>query len=289
MRSTDNPTQPVQEALIGRCSVLYSQSLLAGCQVDIMNEKTQKKSNKAQKQKFKKPSVVDDAYRILAVGLIERRWQPGEKLPKEHALEGMLGISRGSVREALKRLRKTGAIETLDGQGSWVSKDFEPHMLRGDPDYVIRLSREEFHDMIEFRQNVELKCVELAAMRATEEDITAIERALNAMMANRHDYKMYSLAESEFHLAVMRAAHNTIFTKAINAISGEYQAYLEELNEPGIPTESVMAHGRLYEALKQHDAAATSKAMAEIMKYARQAGEVVEKNRESHGEDNSTV
>lgn len=53
----------------------------------------------------------------------------------------------------------------------------------------MHLSREEFHDMMIFRQTVEFKCVELAVLNATEDDIRQLEEALNNMLINKGDYK----------------------------------------------------------------------------------------------------
>ena len=259
--------------------MLYRDTLLAGYRVNVMSTKKQAVTTKA--KKLKKPGVVEKGHRIMIAALLKGTWRAGEKLPTESELRVIMGgVSRWCVREVLKPLRRAGAVRTVDGVASWVTDDFEPHMLRGDPNNVIRLSRKEFHDMLEFRQNVELICVELAASRATPDDIADIGRALDAMMANKHDHRLYSIADCEFHFAVMQAAHNTVFTKALNAIQGEYQAYLEELNAVEISTESIVAHGQLYQALKNHNSAAAVEAMKEILTLAETAITVVDANKE---------
>lgn len=219
----------------------------------------------------------------MIAALLKGTWKQSEKLPTENELREIMGnVSRWCVREVLERLRRIGVVRTVDGSASWVTDDFEPHMLRGDPNNVIRLSRKEFHDMLEFRQNVELICVGLAASRATEDDIADIGRALDAMMANKQDHRLYSIADCEFHFAVIQAAHNTIFTKALNAVQGEYQAYLEELNEVEISTESIVAHAQLYQALKNHNADAAVQAMKDILTLAQAAIAVVDENKEKN-------
>ncbi len=78
---------------------------------------------------------------------------------------------------------------TRQGSGSYVSENFTPQMLSNDPRPIMHLSREEFHDMMIFRQTVEFKCVELAVTHATDDDIRQLEEALNNMLIHKGDYK----------------------------------------------------------------------------------------------------
>ncbi len=92
------------------------------------------------------------------------------------------------MRSAVQRFRDLGIVVTRR-ERSFVSDHFTPQMLSNDPRPIMHLSREEFHDMMIFRQTVEFKCVELAVTHATEEDILQLEQALNNMLINKGDYK----------------------------------------------------------------------------------------------------
>lgn len=108
--------------------------------------------------------------------------------------------------------------------------------------------------MMFFRQSVEFKCIELAVENATPEDILAIEDALNRMLVSKNDYKKYSQADLDFHMAIIHAAHNKVFSHIIKYIKEMYYFYLEELNRVlGITLESIDAHIKIFMAIKNHD------------------------------------
>ncbi|WMY72521.1 FCD domain-containing protein [Buttiauxella selenatireducens] len=246
-----------------------------------MTQNDNKKSDKALKknEKHKEPGVAKRAYKQLKTWLIAGRWKPEDCLPSEAILSQELGVSRNSLQTALKLLNTTGAIETVKGSGSHVNKDFAPYMLRDDTNLVIRLKPREFSDMLEFRQNVELQCAGLAAARATRGDMVALTRALKAMKAQQHDPTEFSKAESEFHFALIDATHNTIWIRAMNAIRGDYHAYLAELNEGGVFAENVVAHEALYLALKDQDSDAALRAMTTVLAQAAHTSDIVAQNR----------
>ena len=204
---------------------------------------------------IKKQNVVNNIYEKISKKLIDKSWAPGSRLPSEVDLASSFNVSRVSIRSAVQRFRDLGIIVTRHGSGSYVSEDFIPQMLSKNPQPVMHLSQEEFHDMMIFRQTVEFKCVELAVIHATEDDIYHLENALNNMMINKGNYKKYSEADYEFHLAIIRASHNSVFYKVMNSIKDIYYYYLEELNRTlGTTIESVESHLKIYRAIKNRDA-----------------------------------
>lgn len=247
--------------------MLYSPALLACDRVKVMSKKDNKMNDTGStaKRSRNSPGVAKATHRQIKIWLIEGRWGPEDRLPSEAELTKELGVSRNSLQKALKWLNDAGAIITLKGSGSWVSKDFAPYMLRDDPNLVVRLNSEEFKYMLEFRQSVELHGVGLAAIRATRADLLAISRALDAMKASMSDAPAYSRAESEFHFAVVEATHNVIYIRAMNAIRGDYLACLDELNGADISADSLVAHDELLQALKNNDPEAATRAMQRIL------------------------
>lgn len=80
------------------------------------------------------------------------------------------------------------------------------------------------------------------------------------------DYKKYSEADYEFHLAIVRASHNSVFYNVMNSIKDIYYYYLEELNRAlGITLESVEAHIKVYMSIKNRDASTAVKVLDEAM------------------------
>lgn len=205
-------------------------------------------------QSIQKHNVVNAVYDQIKEKLLDGSWPPGSKLPSEAELTASFNVSRVSIRSAVQRLRDLGIVVTQQGKGSFVSKNINHQTLLNEQQPIMHLSREEFHDMMVFRQTVEFKCMELAVINATAEDITALEQALNRMLVNRDDYKKYSQADFDFHLAIAKASQNKVFYNVMNSIKDIYYYYLEELNRAlGITLESVEAHIKVFMAIKNRD------------------------------------
>lgn len=213
-----------------------------------------------------KKNVVNDVFEQLRQKLTDGNWTPGSRLPSEQELCNMLNVSRVSVRSAVQRLRDLGVVITRQGSGSYISEDFTPQSLNNRLHPVMNLSKEEFHDMMVFRQTVEFKCMELAVIHATTEDVLALEQALNRMLVNKNDYKKYSEADFDFHLAIAKASQNKVFYNVMLSIKDSYYYYLEELNRAlGITLESVDTHIKVYLAMKNRDAATAVQILGKTM------------------------
>jgi DNA-binding FadR family transcriptional regulator len=214
----------------------------------------------------KTQNIVNIVYEQMKSNILEGLWPPGSKLPSESELIATFDVSRVSVRSAVQRLRGLGIVVTHQGKGTFVIKDLKQHGLLNDNQPIMHLSQEEFEDMRVFRQAVEFRCMELAVVNATSEDIALLEAALNRMLVNKDDYKRYSQADFDFHYAIVKASHNKIFIHAMDSIRHIYLYYLEELNRVlGVTLESVNAHIKVYMAIKNHDAVAAAETLNEAM------------------------
>lgn len=214
-----------------------------------------------------KNNIAEAVYKQMLNKILDGSWKENERLPSEFELSTMFDVSRTSTRSAIQKLRDRGIIYTKHGKGSFVSPDIDKEQISNSQKPIMHLSQEEFMDMMIFRQTVEFKCIELAAENANEEDIRNIEDALNRMLVNKNDYKKYSLADLDFHIAIIKASHNKIFIHIINEIKNVYYYYLEELNRVlSITLESIEAHIKIFMAIKEHDVETAKKSLNDAMK-----------------------
>jgi GntR family transcriptional regulator, transcriptional repressor for pyruvate dehydrogenase complex len=147
-----------------------------------------------------------------------------------------------------------GIVVTYQGKGTFVSEKIGKIGIN-DFNLIMHLSEEEFSDMRVFRQTIEYKCIDLAVKNATNEDFENIEEALNQMFRFRDDYKKYSEADFNFHLAIAKASKNKVFYNVIHSIRDLYYQYLEELNRViGVTLESIEVHLQLFRAIQNRDA-----------------------------------
>ncbi len=217
-------------------------------------------------QTIQKQNVVNAVFEQMKEKLLDGSWPPGCKLPSESELTQSFNVSRVSIRSAVQRLRDLGAVLTQQGKGTFVAQNLNPDSLQHAQKPIMHLSQEEFLDMMVFRQTVEFKCMELAVVNATAEDILSLEQALNRMLISKDDYKKYSQADFDFHLAIAKASQNKVFYKVMKSIKDIYYYYLEELNRAlGITLESVEAHIKVFMAIKNRDSSKAVSVLNEAM------------------------
>ncbi|MDD5014418.1 MAG: FadR/GntR family transcriptional regulator [Atribacterota bacterium] len=183
--------------------------------------------------------------------------KPGDKLPPEQVLAEKFGTSRPSVREALSALEILGIIESRGGKGNFIRDNF------GSPLYEQRfkeLEEEESpFEILEARKAVEIEIAELAAKKATLEDIDAISESLNEMKGAVSNIPRMMELDGEFHLNIARAAHNNLLFSMMTYLSNLLKEGLwvnmkeKTWNLPGYPQKYLKEHTEIFDAIKNKD------------------------------------
>ena len=170
-------------------------------------------------------AVVDTlGYRIAA-----NHYQEGETLPIEQELADSLNVGRNALREAVKVLSGKGLIVTAPRSGTKVRPRDEWNMLdpdvlkwHADPD----IATDSFMlNLIELRRIIEPKAAELAAVRASREDIARILSAYEAMAGSGADHQQRLDSDIEFHSAILKASKNEMLTHFKHAIATYLKAH----------------------------------------------------------------
>lgn len=157
--------------------------------------------------------VIDQIRRAIQLG----RFLPGDKLPAERDLAGLLGVSRATVRDAIKVLEADGTVSIRRGAhgGLVVNRNhaMDTRTLRA------RLQRQarELDDIFDYRIAVECKSARLAAERRTDKHLAMLETALKRMAElaaspriehGARTTALFNAADTEFHLGVAAASGN---------------------------------------------------------------------------------
>ena len=181
------------------------------------------------------PAGESRAYRTVIDqvrdAIMTRDLKVGDLLPSEREVASQLGISRTSVREAIRVLADAGLVSRRAGAGGGtrIIGDVIPVALLG---RAIELSRQRIMDMLEVRSVLELTAAELAAVRATPELVANLEqivrRAHAAIELSPNERDLFTSVESMFHLAVARAAQNEALLR-LNRISASEVAVALDL------------------------------------------------------------
>ena len=170
-------------------------------------------------------SVVDNIGQKIAAG----HYVAGETLPVEQQLADSLGVGRNALREAIKVLSGKGLISTAPRSGTKIRPMDEWNML--DPDVLSwhanpeTATREFLLALLEIRRIIEPKAAELAAARATREDVAAILAAYDDMQHYR-DHPDHSVtADIQLHTAILAASHNPFISHFKYAVAAYLKAH----------------------------------------------------------------
>ena len=196
-----------------------------------------------------KRSLVDQALEQLRWRITEGKWAVGERLPTEPELAAELGISRNTVREAMRVLAFSGLIEIRQGDGSYLRSMTDPlGAMRA-------LSHCTLEQAQETRQILEVEAIGLAAIRRTEQDLQALREALEVSAALYHgDLEAYISADLVFHKHLVDAAHNPALSELYHYFSAIVGAQLRQTLNISPRRQAVFdLHIALLEAVENQD------------------------------------
>src|SRR6478736_1508602 len=127
------------------------------------------------------PSVTDDAIDKIRERIVSGAWGPGDRLPKESELAAELGLSRNSLREAVRALSQLRVLEVRQGDGTYVSS-LEPDLLLESTGFVSHLLLGDTAvELYEVRRILEASAAALAAARIDDEGKAELRRRLESM------------------------------------------------------------------------------------------------------------
>jgi DNA-binding FadR family transcriptional regulator len=199
--------------------------------------------------------VVDRLRRTILLSV----YRPGDKFPPERVHAEQLGVSRVTLREAIRVLEGEGLVEARGGATGGVvvlDRPVSADALRR----RLRESVAELEGISDFRLANERCAAERAATRITDELLEGLEASISAMEGCESVAEFRS-ADSSFHLGVALAADCELLRRAVEDARIELFTYLDALDyELALPT-TITAHRRIVDALRAGDPKRAGRAM----------------------------
>jgi len=212
------------------------------------------------------PKAADVLAGILREKILGGELQEGRDLPHERDLCAQAGLSRASVREALRILEGEGLIATRLGRngGSAVVRPTSATIERS-VGIFIRGQGIRFEAVLETRAAIEPPSARFAALHRTEADLENIAKAHAKLQqaSEAGDLPAYVRANLDWHVEVVRASHNELLIAFITAVS--HSVYLasdvEGFSSPEVRNAVIRAHQQVLEAIKARDGDAAERRM----------------------------
>ena len=203
-------------------------------------------------------AVVERIRRALALGVL----LPGDRLPAERALAEDLGVSRVTVREALRVLQGEGLLVTKRGSGGTiVSPTLNSWDAHGDGDRRMA-------EVFELRLAVETMAARLAAQRVAPQDIAHLEDCQRALESSR-DVHAFRRADSQFHLTVARISGNDMLCAVVEDVRAAVSSRLDRYDFAVIYESSIRGHAGVIDAIIKRKPKAAAAAMEAHIEEAR--------------------
>lgn len=213
--------------------------------------------------------------------ILSGQYRPGDRLPTEREMAQQFGVSRVTVRDALRALEANGLVRVkVGGQGGPYVSEPDITQLSDSFSTHLQLRGTTFQELAEARMALEITAAELAAERATEADLLALNNAIQGPMQPplAADTASSSL---DFHTALVIAAHNQALLTMFRATRALIQQAFDALHaqQPDMAVAARKSHGKLYAAIAAHDAESTAKLMrAHLQEFAKRASRYYEDN-----------
>jgi len=211
--------------------------------------------------------VVEQLMEYIRSGAIK----PGEKFPSERELELQFGVSRGILREAFRVLEARGIIESRPGGGRFLLQPNLTNLLDQEGNFRI-MEKALLLDVLEVRQVIEIKMARLAAERATEEDLNYLEEVLETFFSSQFHSSEKEDRDLDFHLAIARAAHNTILQELVRFQMNLLKEHRQQaLLDPARWEELCLEHREILNSIKARDPDGAARIMEKHLEHLREA------------------
>lgn len=210
-------------------------------------------------------SLVDAAIQQLRDQITGGAWPVGTKLPSETRLAQTLGMSRLSVREALRVLVHAGLLSTRQGDGTYVTATDESQVA-----FRRRLDTAAALDILDVRRGLDLVAARLAAAKRDDDDLAGMRAtlALRDTAGLAGDLDGFADADVAFHLKVAEAAHNPLLSDLYRSMSDALRDSVRSMEQAALEPDS--SHHDLLGAIADRDAAgAVTVAVSILDKHAR--------------------
>lgn len=158
---------------------------------------------------IKPKRISDQVFEQIRELIYKGEFKPGQQILPERELAASMAVSRTSVRNAINKLVTMGLLEHRQGQGTFVSS---PESREGNPLAVVMATDEAtLDDLLEVRLGLECNAAMLAAIRATETDLKAIQKSLDEMKEDLDATdKIGTEPDAAFHMAVTFSTKNPV-------------------------------------------------------------------------------
>jgi GntR family transcriptional repressor for pyruvate dehydrogenase complex len=215
----------------------------------------------SQIEPIRKTRVAEQVADRIRVLILDSTFPAGQPLPGERQLAERFGVSRGSVRDALRVLETIGLLVSRHGQGTF-PQELDVDRLVAPLASVLTYRHDLEDELLDVRRMFEPAVARVAATRITQEDLVDLERILDAQRRKLKTRQLAIVEDTAFHGVLARATRNRVVVSIMATLNDLLvESRKLALKQEGRPGRSMQGHEAVVAALQRRDANAAAEAM----------------------------
>jgi len=242
---------------------------------DLSTGKRLQRENGMLLKPIKRVRLYENAVEQIQSLILRKRYKPGDRLPPERSLAEQLNISRPSLREALRILAVMGLIDIKVGNGIYVKEvNFLPYIESVNLSISSRLQMEKdsLIKLWEVRKILEVGMIDHSTRQITEPFLKSLLRCIEEMEKNIGNQDVFISSGIRFHRLIAEAGQNEILILIWDTLANLIRRSHDKIYRIArSPTRSLLAHKRIYLALKKRNIQKAVEAMKKHMDEEEQA------------------
>jgi DNA-binding FadR family transcriptional regulator len=222
-------------------------------------------------------ALTDDAISQIKAMITSGELGPGDRLPREPDLAALIGVSRNSLREAVRALSMVGILDVRQGNGTYVSSMSTGSLLES-LSFLLEFRRDSgVVEFLQVRRILEPAAAAIAARTMTPEQIDGLRASVRATGVST-DITELVRHDLAFHSAIAVSTGNTVLASMVDTVSmpTERARIWRGLTDTDAVTTTIHEHVRIIEAIEAHDpelaAARTLTHISGVLEWLERAG-----------------
>jgi GntR family transcriptional repressor for pyruvate dehydrogenase complex len=216
---------------------------------------------------IRRSAVAHEAIDTIKQMIVRGEIKAGQRLPAERDLAARLGVSRPSLREAIRALIALKILESRHGEGTFVSS-LEPELLAEPIDFLLQVNTTALIALFEARRALEAGVASLAAERATDLELAQLEDFVKLGRSKVDDPEAFIEHDVEFHARLRAAARSPILASLLSSVSTlSYVSRRHTAQSATTRSRALADHQAMVKVLKARDPQAAHEAMVAHLQH----------------------
>jgi GntR family transcriptional regulator, transcriptional repressor for pyruvate dehydrogenase complex len=199
-------------------------------------------------------AVTDEAIEKIKAMITSGALRAGDRLPKEADLAAALGLSRNSLREAVRALALVNILDVRRGDGTYVTS-LEPHILLEALNFIVDFHRDDtVLEFLQVRRILEPAATAMATERISLEEVEGLQALLDSLGPNPDPEELVE-KDMEFHRRIVVCAGNSVLASLLESMSGPMTRarVWRGITQTGTMAQTLAEHRAILDALTARD------------------------------------